>query len=150
MIELDLMQYKDLLQVEKEGGKTYLFDPLRRKKLVLQPEELVRQLIVQFLILEKGYNKNRIKIEKGLEVNGLKKRCDVLVYDREVNPYLLVECKAPNIRITEGAFRQIATYNLLLQVPFLLVSNGVDTFCCKMDYEKETFEYLSEVPYYPC
>jgi hypothetical protein len=148
MIELDLMQYKDLLRVKKEKSKTFLFDPLRKKWLVLQPEELVRQLIILYLIRERGYNSNRIKVEKGLKVNDLYKRCDVLIYNLAVEPLMLVECKAPQVKVNQETFRQIAHYNLPLRVPYLLVTNGIRTYCCRMDYETEDFEYLEEVPVY--
>lgn len=149
MIDLNLMQYKDLLQVRKENGKTLLFDPLRRKWLVLQPEELVRQLIVQYLIREKNYNKTRIKLEKGLKVNTLSKRCDVLVYRPDLQPFLLVECKAPQVKITQDTFEQIARYNMPLRVPYLLVTNGLQSFCCAIDYEQRDYEYLKEIPAFP-
>ncbi len=149
MIDLNLMQYKDLLQVRKEKGKTFLFDPIRRKWLVLQPEELVRQLIVQYLINERHYNKNRIKIEKGLKINKLNKRCDILVYRPDMEPFLLVECKAPQVKISQDAFEQIANYNMPLQVPYLLVSNGIQSFCCAIDYEQRDYEYLDEIPVFP-
>lgn len=146
MIELDLMQYKDLLKVKKEKNKTFIFDSLRKKWLVLQPEELVRQLIIQYLIRERGYNSSRIKVEKGLKINELYKRCDVLVYDLAIEPLMLIECKAPQVKVTQETFRQIAHYNLPLKVPYLLVTNGIRTYCCRMDYKAEDFEYLEEVP----
>jgi len=149
MIDLELMQYKDLLQVKKTGGKTWLFDPLRKKWLVLQPEELVRQLFLQYLLREKAYNTTRIKVEKSIKVNTLERRYDLLVYDREVRPYLLVECKAPEVEVSQKVFRQIASYNLPLQAPYLVVTNGRQTYCCAMDYEGRSFEYLTEVPPFP-
>ncbi len=124
MIDLELMQYKDLVQVKKIEGKTHVFDPLRKKWLVLQPEELVRQLFVQYLLRGKGYNFTRIKVEKSLKVNGLDRRCDLLVYDAAIRPFLMVECKAPQVDISQETFRQIAWYNLPLQVPYLAVTNG--------------------------
>ncbi|GJM31363.1 MAG: restriction endonuclease subunit R [Saprospiraceae bacterium] len=117
--------------------------------MVLQPEELVRQLVVQYLLSEKGFNQNRIALERGLTVNGLAKRCDILIYNQAMNPFLLVECKAPSVKITQEVFRQIAIYNLPLNVPFLLVTNGVDTYCCEMDYDQRTFKFLAAIPDYP-
>jgi hypothetical protein len=115
---------------------------------VLLPEELVRQLVVQYLILEKGYSKNRIALEKALRVNTLEKRCDILIYDLEMKPFLLVECKAPEVKISQEVFRQIAWYNMPLKVPYLMVTNGITTYCCEMDYTLETFRFLPEVPAY--
>ncbi len=149
MIDLELMQYKDLLQVKKIEGKAYLFDPLRKKWLVLQPEELVRQLFVQYLLHAKDYNHTRIKVEKSLKVNQLNRRCDLLIYDSDVRPFLMVECKAPQVGITQETFRQIAWYNLPLQVPFLAVTNGRQTYCCAMNYEEKSFHYLEEIPAFP-
>ena len=149
MIDLDLPRFKEDLKVKREAEKRYLFDPIRRKWLVLQPEELVRQLLIQYLVQVKRYNRNRINIEKSLKVNALDKRCDILVYDMTLSPFLLVECKAPSIKIDQGVFRQIAWYNMPLRVPFLLVSNGIQTYCCAMDYEVEDFTFIAEVPDFP-
>ncbi len=146
MIEIDLLAGQDQLKVKTEAGTRYLFDPIRKKWLVVQPEELVRQLVILYLIKEKQYNKNRINIEMGLQVNALQKRCDILVYDKDMNPFLLVECKAPSVKVTQATFRQIANYNLPLRVPYLLVTNGVVNYCCRMNYEDESFEFVSEVP----
>ena len=148
-IDLGLMQYKDLLELKKVNGKAFIYDPLRRKWLVLEPEEMVRQLVVQYLIREKGYNKARIKMEKGFKFNELRKRCDVLVYDDAVNPFLMVECKNPGIKITDEVIWQITWYKLPFEVPYLLVTNGEQSYCCVIDYAARTFEYLSEVPYSP-
>ena len=110
-----------------------IHDPIRRKYLVQTPEETVRQLTVQYLIEEKGYPQNRISVEKALKVNELTKRFDILVFERAMKPFLLVECKAPNIPISQDTFRQIAIYNMPLSVRFLMVTNGNDTYCCEMD-----------------
>ena len=148
-IPIDLMQYRDRLKVKKEAGKTWLFDRLRRKWVVLQPEELVRQLMVWYLIDEKGYNTSRIKLEKGLKVNKLSKRCDILVYDAQVVPYMLVECKAPQVAITGETFRQNDIYNLPLQAPYLVVTNGLFTYCCSIEYATSSWEFLGSIPDYP-
>jgi hypothetical protein len=147
-LDLPLLQYQHLLQLKTEAGKRFIFDVIRRSWVVLQPEETVRQLILQYLLLDKQYNKNRIAVERGLEVNGLYKRCDVLVFDIHMQPFLLIECKAPHVPITQDTFRQIATYNLPLQVPYLAVTNGPVSFCCQMDYHKESFEFIDDIPGY--
>ena len=123
-----------------------LFDPIRKKYLVLAPEELVRQLVVHYLLLEKQYPKTKISVEKGIKVNSLAKRCDLLIYDHDLNPAILVECKAPGIKINQKAFEQIARYNLPLKVAYLIVTNGITTYCCKMDYVEEKFTYLDKIP----
>ncbi len=146
MIELNLLALRDHLKFRRQGGKRYLFDAVRRKWLIAGPEELVRQLLVHYLILEKGYSKALIGIEKGLKVNDLERRCDVLIYDSGLKPYLLIECKAPKIKIDEAVFRQIAQYNMPLRTPYLLATNGVATYCCAMNYKERSYEFLKEVP----
>lgn len=149
MIELDLMQYKSELKFKRVDDQTLLFDPIRKKWLVLQPEELVRQLLLVYLIQEKGYNKNRINVEKEIKVNRMQKRCDILIFDDTTEPYLLVECKAPNVQVSQEVFKQIAWYNMALRVKYLLVSNGMETYCCSMDYVEENFNFLTEIPTAP-
>ncbi|NRB50410.1 MAG: type I restriction enzyme HsdR N-terminal domain-containing protein [Saprospiraceae bacterium] len=148
MIEIDLLTRQGQLKVKTEAGNRLLLDPIRKKWLVIQPEELVRQLMILYLIEEKHYNKNRINIEMSLQVNELQKRCDVLVYDNEMEPFLLIECKAPSVNVNQATFRQIANYNLPLRVPYLLVTNGMVNYCCRMNYEEESFEFVNEVPAY--
>ncbi len=145
-IELDLMVYKKGIKLKKEGNKPYIFDPIRKKYLVLQPEEFVRQLVLLHLMKEEEYPQNRIRVEMMLKVNELKKRCDILIFDKDLKPYLLVECKAANIKITQDTFDQIARYNLSLEVKYLLVTNGLDTYCCEMDYENSSYTFLDEIP----
>ena len=148
MIEIDLLTRQGQLKVKTEAGNRLLLDPIRKKWLVIQPEELVRQLMILYLIEEKHYNKNRINIEMSLQVNELQKRCDVLVYDNEMEPFLLIECKAPSVNVNQATFRQIANYNLPLRVPYLLVTNGMVNYGCRMNYEEESFEFVNEVPAY--
>ena len=107
---------------------------------------MVRQLIIHYLLTEKGYNKNRLSLEKGLKVNTLSKRFDVLAYDMQMQPFLLIECKAPQVPVGTAAFQQIANYNTTLKVPYLLVSNGRENYCCFIDYEKENFLFLDAIP----
>lgn len=148
MIELDFLQYKEQVKVKTTDGKRYIFDPLRKKWLVLQPEEFVRQLVMQYLLTEKNYHSSHMAVERMLKVNKLTKRCDILIYDLTQQPFLLVECKAPHVKINQAVFRQIAWYNMPLKVQYLLVTNGRQTFCCAMDYEKEDFSFLEEIPAY--
>lgn len=146
MIDLNLMKYKEHLQLKRQDGTRKIWDPVRKKWLVLQPEELVRQLLLQYLLLEKGYNRNRIRMEKGLQVNELDKRCDLLVFDEKIQPFLLAECKAPHVPVGQEVFEQIAWYNTALTVPFLLVTNGIDSYCCAIDYNTRTYTFLQEIP----
>lgn len=147
MIDIDLHKYSKELKIKKENGVIYIFDLIRKKHLVLQPEELVRQLMVLHLI-SIGYPKEKIQVEKGLNINGLKRRFDIVVYDKDINPFLLVECKSHKIKITQEAFDQIAQYNIALQAPFLLVTNGVQTYCCALDIADKKIVNESELPIY--
>ena len=146
IILLDLLKHSDKLITKKENGKVKIFDPIRKKYLVAAPEESVRQLLTLYLLEDLSYSKNAISIEKMLIVNGLQKRFDILVYDENTKPFLIVECKSPKIKITDDVFRQAAVYNFELQAPYLVVCNGLETYCCKMDYEKKTFEFLENLP----
>ena len=149
MIDIDFLQYQGQLRRKQSEGKLYVFDPIRKKYLVQMPEEMVRQLVLLFLQQAKGFSKNRLAIEKTLKVNELTKRCDILAYGMDMQPFLLVECKAPQIPISQDTFRQVAIYNLPLRVPYLMVTNGIQAFCCKMDYANNGFSFLHEVPTYP-
>lgn len=127
---------------------TLIFDNLRKKYLVLTPEEWVRQHFVQFLIAEKKYPASLIALEKQLTINTLKKRTDIVVFDRTGHADIVVECKAPNVKITQAAFDQIARYNLKLHANYLIVTNGLQHFYCQMDIENETYVFLEEIPEY--
>jgi hypothetical protein len=143
---LDLLSFQSKLVLRKQDGQKQIYDPIRKKWLVLQPEEMVRQLILAYLLHERSYNPNRIAIEKALRINGRVKRFDILVYDAQAKPFLLVECKAPNIPLDETVVQQIATYNLALRVPYLMISNGPETLIYAVDAENEGIEVLAEVP----
>ena len=146
MQKLNLPNYK--FKLKSNENKTLIFDNLRKKYMVLTPEEWVRQHFVQFLIEEKNYPASLIAIEKQVLVNNLKKRSDILVFNKDGNPEIIVECKAPKIKITQATFDQIARYNSKLRANFLVVTNGLTHFYCKMDFEKETYLFLKEIPDY--
>lgn len=145
-IEIEYTQFKKHLTFRRKGNITEVYDPIRRKYIVLQPEELVRQLVVQYLVLEKKYPLSRIRVEMGLTINELSKRCDVLIFDKNAAPFLLVECKSIHVPVNQAVFDQIARYNLKFKVPFLITTNGLTTFCCKMNYDTEGYEFLNEIP----
>jgi len=145
-IQLNLLDYQSELKIKKEANKRYLFDPIRKTYLVLTPEEMVRQLLIQYLLAERNISKNRLALERALKVNTMTRRWDLMVYAKDMTPWLLVECKAPEVKITQSVFEQISAYNLTLRVPYLLVTNGMDSYCCEMDYEGETFRFLEAVP----
>jgi hypothetical protein len=146
MQKLNLPNYK--FRLKSSENKTLIFDNLRKKYMVLTPEEWVRQHFVQFLIEEKKYPASLIALEKQLTLNNRKKRTDILVFNKEGNHDIIVECKAPKIKITQATFDQIARYNLKLKANFLIVTNGLDHFYCKMDFENETYIFLKDIPDY--
>lgn len=145
-LDLQLDRFTPQLQIRRLEGMRQVYDPLRKQWLVLQPEEFVRQLLLRYLIQDCGYNHNRIAVERGLTVNRMDRRFDILIYQNEMRPWLLVECKAPEVELDATTFWQVASYNLTLQVDYLLVSNGRKSYCCAMDYEKRTWNFLSEMP----
>lgn len=149
LLELDFLQFQPLLRLSKSGESTFVFDPIRRKDVALTPEELLRQLVLLYFLEEKKYPSQRIRSEVGIEVNGLRRRCDVVVFDAEVKPWLLVECKSPKIALDQKTFEQAARYNLRLRAPFLAVTNGLATYCCALDFEQKKFAYLAALPDYP-
>ncbi|HBX49903.1 MAG: restriction endonuclease subunit R [Bacteroidetes bacterium RIFOXYA12_FULL_35_11] len=144
MIPLNYPQYQ--FRLEETDGKIKIFDELRKLWLILTPEEWVRQHVVKYLIQEKKYPASLIAIEAGIEVNKLKKRCDIVVFDNTGTPKMIVECKAPEIKITQKVFDQIASYNMKLKVDFLLITNGLKNFCCEIDYEKSAYRFIEEIP----
>ena len=146
MQKLNLPNYK--FKLKSSENKTLIFDNLRKKYFVLTPEEWVRQHFVQYLIDEKKYPVSLIALEKQLTINNRKKRTDILVFNADGNPDIIVECKAPQIKITQATFDQIARYNLKLKAKYLIVTNGLEHFYCKMDFEKETYIFLKEIPTY--
>lgn len=147
-ISVDFTRFRSFLKIEQKDGKRYVFDPIRNKHIVLTPEEFVRQLVVNYLVEEKNYNKNRLGIEKAIKVNKQLKRCDIIVFNQMVKPWLIVECKSPDVKINQATFDQIATYNYALKVPYLVVTNGIQTYCCKIDWDQKSFEFIDQIPDY--
>ncbi len=145
-IPLNLPSYP--LRIKEESSGTYIFDEIRKKFLLLTPEEWVRQHLVQFLILDKRYPRSLIKLEGGLKLNRLQKRSDILLFNNLGEKILLVECKAPSVKITQDTFDQIARYNFIHRVQWLLVSNGLQHFCCEIDFEKSSYRFVEELPEY--
>lgn len=145
-ILIDFSELQQYLTIKKEKGKRYIFCSIRHKYLVITPEEIVRQLVLQYLIKVKSYPKNRIAVEKQLDINGRKKRFDILILNKAVEPEVLIECKAPNVPITQAVFNQITQYNMSLKTDLLIITNGRMTYCCTINREDERFEFLSEIP----
>ena len=135
-------------RLKNSENNTHIFDVIRKKFVVLQPEEWVRQHCIQFLIQEKNFPISLINVEKVVLINGLKKRYDIVVYNPNGSLALVVECKAPKVKITQSTFDQIARYNLTLKASFLMVTNGLNHYFCTMNPNLESFEFLESLPNY--
>jgi len=146
MINLNLPSYS--FKIKNKENKLYIFDIIRKKNIMLTPEEWVRQHFIHYLIEEKKYPKSLIAIEKQLTINNLLKRTDILIFDNKGLPHIVVECKAPSIKISQNTFDQIARYNLKLQAKYLIVTNGLQHYYCKMDHQKMQYDFLKEIPIY--
>lgn len=129
-------------------NKVSIFDEIRKKFVILQPEEWVRQNCVQYLIQDKNYPISLINVEKELKVNNLRKRYDIIVFNSDGSIHLIVECKAPGIKINQDTFDQIARYNSVLKANYLMVTNGLNHYYCKMNFEEERYEFLKDIPSY--
>lgn len=145
-INIDLLHWKNELIISQKEGKTFVLDPIRKKKILLQPEELVRQLMIQWLIQNTEFKRNNIQVEKLIKINQLSRRFDIVVYDKNIQPYILIECKAPDIRISQSTFDQVAVYNMALSAPFLIVTNGLETYCAIMDHINKSYVFMDEIP----
>lgn len=133
-------------QIKSSQNRRYIFDILRKKFVLLQPEEWVRQHVLHFLVETKHYPKSLINVEKQLVVHQLKKRYDVVVFNTDGSLHLLVECKAPKISITQHTFDQIAQYNIQLQASYLMITNGIEHYSCQIDRKQEKYRFLVAIP----
>ncbi|UGS22197.1 type I restriction enzyme HsdR N-terminal domain-containing protein [Flavobacterium cyclinae] len=127
-------------------NKVSIFDEIRKKFILLTPEEWVRQHVVQFLLQDKKYPKSYINVEKLIKINNLSKRYDGVVFEPNGEIFLLIECKAPEVPISQQTFDQIARYNLVLKAKYLMVTNGLNHYFCQMDFENEKYVFLKELP----
>ena len=133
--------------IQKED-KYSIFDVIRRQYVALTPEEWVRQHFVHYLINHKGYPQSLMGNEVQLKLNGMSRRCDTVVYDRTLRPRVIIEYKAPSVSITQKVFEQICRYNMVLQVDYLIVSNGLTHYCCRIDYQTMKYTFLPDIPAY--
>ena len=136
------------LRLSQRNGQTMVFDFLRRRYIKLTPEEWVRQHFVHYLVHHKGYPQELLANEVSLVLNTTSKRCDTVLYDKEARPLAIMEYKAPSIQLTQKTFDQISRYNIVMRVPFLMVSNGLQHYCCRVDYETNVCTFLPEIPSY--
>jgi len=123
-----------------------IYDPVRKRYFVLTPEEWVRQHVIAYLLLEKQVPINLIAVEKTLKINNLTKRFDVVVFNRNARPLMLIECKAPGIRVSESVFDQAARYNMSLKAGLFLITNGIEHYCCRIDFENSLYVFMNEIP----
>ncbi len=147
MPRLKLPEYPERIR-EKQNGKQEIFDPVRKKFVRLTPEEWVRQHFINFLVNHHGYPASLLHVEATLTYNHLTKRSDIVIYGREGKPLMAVECKAPSVEITQKAFDQLAMYNFTLKVSYLVLTNGIQHYICRMDPEKGSYIFLEEFPAY--
>ncbi len=144
MLDLNFPRYT--FRFKNSENKIAIFDELRKKFVVLTPEEWVRQHCARFLINDKNYPKNHINLEKKLMLGKLIKRYDLVIFNPDGSIHLIVECKAPNIKITQETFDQIARYNLSLNATYLMVTNGLQHYFCSLDYKAEKYYFLKDIP----
>ena len=146
MLALNLPTFE--LKMKDDGTKKSIFDVIRRKYVALTPEEWVRQHFVHYLMEQLGYPQELLANEVEVSLNGMSRRCDTVLYNRDLEARMIVEYKAPSIPITQNVFNQIMRYNMVLHVDYLVVSNGIDHYCCKMDYSTNNYTFLTEIPKY--
>lgn len=146
MNSLNLPDYDIRMTVRNQ--KKLIWDRLRRKYVALTPEERVRQYFVEYLIHEKNYPDTLMNNEIGINLNGMTRRCDTVVFGKDHSPLVIVEFKAPHITINQNVFDQIVRYNMVLKVPFLIVSNGISHYCCYVDYINHTCRFIEDIPAY--
>lgn len=146
MLSLNLPAFDAKITVR--DGNNVIFDPIRHRYVALTPEEWVRQHFVNFLIVHKGYPRELMANEVPITLNGTRKRCDTVLYKRDLTARMIMEYKAPDVAITQAVFNQIMRYNMVLRVEYLVISNGIQHYCCQMDYIKNRYLFLRDIPDY--
>lgn len=146
MIPLNLPSFDAKLKGSREHP--LIFDMLRRKYVPLTPEEWVRQNFIHYLTEHLGYPAARLANEVPLQIGQKKMRADSILYDEKLHPQMIIEYKAPTIALSQKIFTQICAYNLLLQVDYLIISNGLENYCCKIDYKEKKYVFLENIPFY--
>ena len=146
MERLNLPPYN--IRIRTSGGQNEIFDILRKRYVALTPEEWVRQHFIHYLTEHMGYPEHLMQNEVELRCGQKRLRCDSMLYSRDGTPRMIIEYKAPSVSINSKVFDQIATYNILLHVEYLIVSNGINHYCCRMDYETGSFHFLESIPHY--
>ncbi len=145
-LNFDLLQYRSDLLTSTKNKINFIYDPVRKKNYQFLPEEFVRQLTLHYLHKRLSYPLSLLSVEKQFIWNGLKKRADILVYEKADYPKILIECKSFKIQITNDHFKQAAVYNRHLKVPYLVLTNGKQTFCCYVNLKSQEVEFINEIP----
>lgn len=146
MLSLNLPPFET--KITTREGKNVIFDVIRKRYVALTPEEWVRQHFVNYLIVHKGFPQMLMANEVNVILNGTKKRCDTVLYRRDLSARMIIEYKAPHIEITQQVFDQITRYNMVLKVDYLIVSNGLQHYCCVIDYTNQSYTFLKDIPEY--
>lgn len=146
MLSLNLPDFS--YKIITKEGKSCIFDILRKKYVALTPEEWVRQHFIHFLTEHKNYPAGLLANEVRIVLNGTDKRCDTVLYGRDLKPRMIVEYKAPDVEITQAVFDQITRYNIVLKADYLIVTNGIRHYCCRMDYTSRSYTFLPDIPSY--
>jgi len=145
-IDLELLQYAPLLRWKEQNNASFVFDPIRKKYYAIQPEETVRQLLLLWFLDKTIFNAGTIRVEKQIQVNDLQRRFDIVVYDNHVQPLVIVECKSPDVTIDQKSFDQISAYNSVMGAPYMMVSNGIQTWITYQDKSTRRFVFISSLP----
>lgn len=152
IVDMSLLQPLALppypFKITEANGQLTLFDELRKKHIIITPEEWVRQHYVQYLINQKNYPKALMRLEGGLKLNGMSRRTDIVVFNRDGERILMVECKAPSVNIDQKVFDQIARYNMAHKVSLLAVTNGLQHYYCRIDHEQGSYQFIADLPGY--
>ena len=144
----DLNFPKFSFRFKNNENKISIFDSIRKKFVILQPEEWVRQHCIQYLTEKKNYPKSLINVEKSLLINSLQKRYDIVIFNTDGSIHIIVECKAPDVPINQHTFDQIAKYNSVLNASFLMLTNGLNHYYCQMDFKAGQYQFLKDIPDY--
>ena len=135
-----------MIRQRQNGGRTVVFDRIRKKWVPFTEEEKVRQYLIHFLVLQKGIPESHLSVERQITVNGLTRRYDLVVFDREGAPWLVIECKAPTVELTQTVVEQVGRYNKTLRAPYIAVSNGRQSIFFRINFETENIDYLADMP----
>ncbi len=147
-LNIDLLAYQSDLKLKTIDKETHIYDSVRKKYYKLQPEELVRQLCILYLLKERNYSISLMKVEKMIKYENQFRRYDILAITKENTPFLLIECKAPNVPIDQDVLDQISQYNLKLKVPFLLITNGKLSYCFCINRLNTAYDVVDKIPFF--